>query len=138
MEDLADLFASDNHWEKIQIVVMVISTCILLQILQMGILYAQKGYDFIKAGNLRFVPTCGRPPPFSQDLHEKLASLSQAIYWVNYTFLMRGGPEPQHTIIDLEKQFRQELPVSETISTSYIELIFFRSWLTRSSLIPVL
>ena len=134
MEDLADLFASEDHWAKVQIAAMVTSTCILLQIPQTGILYTQKGCDFIKTGNLRFAPICGRPPEFSEDLHENLASLSQTIYWANYMFLMRGGPEPQHAIIELEKEFRQELPVGEITSISlYIELISSYSKLTHSS-----
>ena len=139
MEDLADLFASEDHWAKVQIAVMVTSTCILLQIPQTGILYTQKGCDFIKTGDLRFVPTSGRPPKFSEGLHENLASLSQTIYWASYMFLMRGGPEPQHAIINLENEFRQELPVGEIISIFlYIQLIFYYSKLIRSSSIFVL
>ncbi|KAF9643480.1 hypothetical protein BDM02DRAFT_3191569 [Thelephora ganbajun] len=108
-ESLAELFRGNDHRVCLQAAVLVASSHVYLCMPQMALLYIQKCCDFIKAGDLQFVPTCGRPPEFSEDLHETLAALSQTIYWANYLYLMRGGPEPR-TIAKLEKEFRQELP----------------------------
>jgi hypothetical protein len=98
----------------------------------------RSAHEFIQAGNLQFVPTYGRPPEFSDDLHETLVALSQLIYWVNYLFLMCGGPEPRATA-KLEKEFRQELPVGDIASFFlYTELICYCSELIRFSLRSVL
>jgi len=123
-EALAELFGSTDYRTCVQAAVLVISSHVYMCMPQMALLYIQKTCDFIKAGDLQFVPTCGRPPEFSEELHETLAALSQTIYWANFLFLMCGGPEPQATA-KLEKEFRQELPVSEFSSTLYIEFIFY-------------
>jgi hypothetical protein len=117
-ESLAELFNSGNHRVCLHAAVLVVSSHVYMCLPRMALLYVQKCCDFIKAGDLRFVPICGRPPKFSEDLHETLAALSQTIYWANYLFLMCGGPEPSATA-SLEKQFRQELPVSNVISTFF-------------------
>ena len=109
-ESLAELFKGDDHKTKVQAATLVTSSHVYMCMPEMALLYIQKSCDFIKAGDLRFVPDCGRPPEFSEDLHETLVSLSQTIYWANYMFLMRGGPEPRSTI-KLEREFRQDLPV---------------------------
>ena len=82
---------------------------------EVALLYIQKCCDLVQAGNVRFVPTHGRPE-FSEDFHEISVALSQIIYWANYLFLMRGGPEPRVTA-NLEKEFRQNLPVGDITST---------------------
>ena len=109
-ECLAELFQSKNYAVIAQAVMEVAATYILIRMTHPGILYIQKSCDAIEAGNLQFVPTCGRPPEFSEDLHEVLATLSQTMYWSNYMFLMLGGPEPRATA-RLEKEFRLDLPV---------------------------
>ena len=121
-ECLADLFKGDDHRTKAQAAVNIVSGHILICRTQMALLYIQKGCDFIKAGNLQFVPPGGRPPEFSEELHETLNALSQMIYWANYLFLMRGGPEPRSTV-RLEREFRQELPVSD-ITSIYMDIEF--------------
>lgn len=110
LECLAELFKGKDYRTTLQSVMMTTSSYLLIHMTQTAILYIQKSCDLIKAGNLRFVPTCGRPPEFSEELHETLANLSQVVYWANYLYLMQGGPEPRATA-DLEKEFRQELPV---------------------------
>ncbi|KAF9642098.1 hypothetical protein BDM02DRAFT_3193922 [Thelephora ganbajun] len=108
-ESLAELFRGDDYRASLQAAVFVASSHAYMCMPQTALLYIQKSCDFIKAGDLQFVPTCGRPPEFSEDLHETLAALSQTIYWANYFFLMRGGPEPRATA-KLEMEFRRELP----------------------------
>jgi hypothetical protein len=133
-ESLAELFGGDDYRTKVQAAALVVSSHVYMCMPQMALLYIQKSCDFIKAGNLRFVPTYGRPPEFSEDLHETLVALSQTIYWANYLFLMCGGPEPRSTA-ELEKQFRHELPVREITSAfPYIKFIFCYSKPTRFSL----
>ena len=72
--------------------------------------YLEKGCEAIDGAGLRFIPTYGRPPEFSEDLHEKLSLLSQAIYLENFVFLTCGGAEPTMTA-RLEKEFRHQLQV---------------------------
>ena len=116
-ESLAELFKGNDYRTKLHAASLVVSSHVYLCMPQLALLYIQKCCDFIKAGNLQFVPTCGRPPAFSEDLHETLVALSQTIYWANYLFLMCGGPEPRATA-RLEKEFRQELLVGEITSIS--------------------
>ena len=133
-ECMAELFQSKNYPVIAQAVMEIAVTYILIRMTHPGILYIQKSCDAIETGNLQFVPTCGRPPEFSEDLHEVLATLSQTMYWSNYLFLMLGGPEPRATA-RLEKEFRLDLPVREiTPILSHVQLIFLYSKLIRSSL----
>ena len=111
-ESLAELFKSKDYRTKIQAALSVATGYIFIRMTQSALLYLQKSYDFVKAGKLQFVPAYGRPPEFSEDLHETLVALSQTIYWANYLFLTCGGPDP-HATFNLEKEFRHELPVGE-------------------------
>ena len=115
-EALAEVFNGKDYVLKAQAAVVVAAGFILISMTHLAIFYIQKGCGFIKAGNLQFVPTFGRPPEFSEDLHETSITLSQTIYWANYLFLMRGGPEPR-AIAMLEREFRQVLPVCDIIPT---------------------
>ena len=116
-EALAELFGGNDYRTKVQAAALVVSSHVYMCLPQMALFYIQKSCEFIKAGNLQFVPTCGRAPDFSEDLHETLVALSQTVYWANYMFLMRGGPEP-HATAKLEKEFRQDLRVGEFTSLS--------------------
>ena len=111
-ESLAELVKGNDHKLKVQAVLMVASAYIYANMMQSASLYIHKSCDYIKAGDLQFVPTYGRPPEFSEELHETLAVLSQTIYWANYSFLVCGGPEP-HATAKLENEFIWELPVSD-------------------------
>ena len=113
-ESLAELFRESDYKTKVQASVLVAAGNVLIHLPQTALLYIRKSCDFIKAGNLQFVPTYGRPPEFSEDLHETLVALSQTVYWANFLFLMCGGPEP-HATAELEKEFRQELPVGSLV-----------------------
>ena len=133
-ESLAELLKSDNYGVIAQAAVQVAASYILIRMRQTAALYIQKSCDAISAGNLHFVPTCGHPPEFSEDLHEILAAISQTIYWANYLFLIGGDPEPRVTA-RLEKEFRLELPVGDTTSAfSHRQLMLFYSKHIRFSL----
>ena len=114
-EALAELFKGTDYKTSAQAAALVASSHVYMCMPQMALLYLKKTCDFIKAGGLRFTPTCGRPPEFSEELHETLVTLSQTIYWANWLFLMRWGPEP-HATAKLETEFRYELPVSDPAS----------------------
>jgi hypothetical protein len=121
-ESLAELFRSKDYRTCLHAAVLVVSSHVYMRMPQMALLYIQKCSEFIEKGGIQFIPTFGRPPKFTEDLHEILAALSQTIYWANYLFLTCGGPEPCATA-QLEIQFRQDLPVSRIISISSAKLI---------------
>ena len=79
-EALAELFERSDYGTRVQAAVLVVSSRVYMCMPQIALLYIQKTRDFIKAGELRFVPPCGRPPEFSEELHENLSALSQTIY----------------------------------------------------------
>ena len=135
-EALAELFKGTDYNTIVQAAVLVASSHVYMCMPQTALLYIQKACEFITAGALRFVPTCGRPPEFSEELHETLAALSQAVYWANYLFLMCGGPEPRVTA-NLEKEFRQDLPVSEFASTFFTHQVHFLPQLTYGILFEI-
>jgi len=118
LECLAELLKGKDYRTTLQSLTMTTSSYLLIRMMQTGQLYVQKSCDLIEAGCLRFIPTCGHPPEFSEELHETLVALSQTIYGANYLYLMRGGPEP-HATANLEREFRHELQVGGiTISSS--------------------
>jgi hypothetical protein len=132
-EALDDLLKGNDHRAKVQTASSVVSGFIYTRMPETALFYVQKCFEFAQAGNIQFVPVYGRSPEFSEDIHETSVALSQAIYWANYLFLVRGGPEPCMTA-KFEKEFRRELPVSDIVSIfSHVELIFYCSELTRSS-----
>ena len=136
-ETFADLFKSGNYQVCLQAAVLVVSSHVYLRMPQTALLYIQKSYEFIKKGNLQFIPACGPLPRFSEDLHEILAALSQTIYWANYLLLMCGGPEPCATA-KLEAEFRQDLPVGNAVSIlCHVEFIFYSSNFIQFSFVSV-
>ena len=110
-----EVHEGNDYRVSIQVALMSAAISIFIRMTQTALLYIQKSYGAIEAGNMQFVPIYGRPPELSDDLRETLATLSQAIYWANYLFLMCGGSEPL-PIAKLENEFRQELPVSDITS----------------------
>ena len=129
-----ELFKTKNYGATVQVMIKVAAAYILIRMTHTGILYVQKSCDIIREGGLRFVPTHGCPPEFSEDLHEIFVALSQTIYWSNYLFLTRGGPESRATR-GLEKEFQLELPVGGITSIfSRIRLTFHCSEPIRFSL----
>ena len=131
-ERLVDVIKSKDYRAAVRALMVVISNTILLCMTQTSLLYIQKSCEIIRAGDLRFVPTYGTPPEFSEDLHKALVPLSQTIYWANYLFLTRGVPDPSVTA-DLEQEFRQALPVGDISPiVSHNDLIFVTASLPDS------
>lgn len=131
-EHLVNIIKNKDYRAAVRALMVVVSNTILLCMTQTTIFYIQKGCELIKAGNLRFVPTYGHPPEFSEDLHKALVPLSQTIYWANYLFLTRGVPDPGVTA-DLEQEFLQELPVGSIfLIVSWIDLILVTASLPDS------
>lgn len=105
-----------GDWElKAQMMLWVASGSIVMRLLQLTPSYIKKSCEAVNMAGLQFIPRYGRPPQFSQDLHEKISVLSQIIYFENFWFLTGGGAEPTMTA-RIEKEFRQELQVN-TISS---------------------
>ena len=111
LELLAEI-SEGRDWElKAQVMLWVASGSIVMRLGNLTASYIEKSCDAIDAGGLQLVPTYGRPPAYSEDLHEKLSALSQIIYFENFIFLTCGGPEPVRTA-RIEREFRQQLQVS--------------------------
>jgi hypothetical protein len=72
--------------------------------------YLTKACIALNAAKLRFIPATGRPPGLTDDVHERLVSLSQVVYFENYMFLTVDEIEPKMTA-RIEKEFRHELRV---------------------------
>lgn len=70
--------------------------------------YLTKACLAINAAKLQFIPATGRLPKLTEDVFERLAILSQNIYFENYMFLAVDGVEPNMTA-GIEREFRQEL-----------------------------
>ena len=73
--------------------------------------YLTKACIALNAAKLQFIPTSGRPPALTEDILERLAILSQSIYFENYLFLVVDGKEPKMTT-RIEKEFRREFLAS--------------------------
>lgn len=77
--------------------------------------YLTKACIALNAAKLQFIPVTGRPPALTEDVIERLAILSQNIYFENYLFLAVDGQEPKMTV-RIEKEFRHNLPVSQAFA----------------------
>ena len=71
----------------------------------------------INAAKHQFIPTAGHPPVLTEDVLERLAILSQSIYFENYLFLAIDGIEPKMTA-RIEKEFRYQLQASSRFLAS--------------------
>ena len=110
LESLVDTFKG-HDWELIaQVALWVTAGSMAMRLSHIAHAYIKKCCDIINRAGLQFIPTYGRPPEFSEDLHEKLSVLSQAIYFENFLFLTCGGAEPTMTT-RIEKEFRHRLQV---------------------------
>jgi hypothetical protein len=122
----SELFADilgGHDWElKAQAMLWVIFGSIILRLSEAPHLYTRQGCEAINTAGLRFIPSYGRPPEFSDQLHEKLSVLSQTIYYENFLFLTCGGAEPRMTA-RIEEEFRHQLQVRPT-SSDYLHRVF--------------
>jgi len=115
LESLADILGG-RDWElRVQAALWVTAGSFILPFEGVTSKYIRTTCETINAAGLRFIPTYGRPPGFSEELHEKLSVLSQAIYFENFVFLTCGGAEPTMTA-RIEKEFRHRLQVGPTSS----------------------
>ena len=110
LELLADVFNGPDVELEAQAALWAAAGSIIMPVTHLDPLYIKKSCEAINTAGLQFIPTYGRPPEFSEDLHEKLSLLSQAIYFENYLFLTYDGAEPTMTA-RLEKEFRHHLQV---------------------------
>ena len=110
MELLMDIFKGHDLELRAQAALWVVAGSITMPVTHLNSFYIKMSCEAIDAAGLRFIPTYGRPPEFSEDLHEKLSLLSQAIYFENFLFLTYGGAEPTMTA-RLEDEFRHQLQV---------------------------
>lgn len=113
LESLADILKG-HDWELMaQAALWVTAGSIVLPFEGVTSRYIKKTCEAINVAGLQFIPTYGRPPGFSEELHEKLSILSQVIYFENFLFLTCGGAEPTMTA-RIEKEFRHRLQVEPT------------------------
>lgn len=116
LECLVEIFEG-HDWElRAQAALWVTSASITLLLDNHALLYMQRSCEAVNTAGLRFIPTYGRPPEFSEELHEKLSVLSQIIYFENFLFLTHSGGEPTMAT-GIEGQFRYQLPVRPTFSS---------------------
>lgn len=82
-------------------------------LIRAGTFHHKRAVEAIKRNNIRFVPSqqglpCTRAA-FSEEVHERAVFLAQVVYSeINKRFLAGDPEDPE---LDLEKQFRYELPV---------------------------
>ena len=110
LEILAEIYRGNDLELKARVALWVTAGSFILPFENLTSRYLRKTCEAIDTAGLRFIPTYGRPPEFSEDLHEKLSILSQALYFENFIFLTCGGAEPTVTAI-IEKEFRNQLQV---------------------------
>ena len=113
-EWLAKIFKGCDWELRAQVALWVTSSAVTLALNDhYTLLYMQRGCEAVNTAGLRFIPAHGRPPVFSEELHEKLSVLSQIIYLENFLSLALGGGEPTMTA-RIEKEFRHQLGVRLT------------------------
>ena len=122
MEVLKETTRRKNWDLQAQIALWITMGSVVLRLREVTTLYVKKSCDAVNLGGLRFIPTYGRPPEFSEDLREKLSVLSQIIYFENFLFLTCNGAQPRMTE-RIEWEFRHDLQVRSVIP-SFIESRF--------------
>lgn len=109
-EFLMDIFKT-RDWEMMsQATVWTMAGSIILRLGNKAHRWIQPGCEAVTAARHQIIPECEKPPEFSEELHEKLSILTQAIYFENFLFLACGGVEPTMTV-KLEAEFRHQLRV---------------------------
>ena len=109
-EQIAEITKGNNANLKAQVYLFVTSGSLYGRWFGISREYLRKACIALNAANLRFIPTTGRPPELTEDVYERLVTLSQIIYFENYMFLAVDGTEPMMTT-RIEKEFRHELQV---------------------------
>jgi len=118
LESLVDIFEGHDWQLRAQVALWVSAGSIILRMSDFTHAYIRRSCEAVNTAGLQFIPTYGRPPEFSEVLHEKLSVLSQIIYFENFSFLTCGGVEPTMTA-RIEGEFRHRLQVRRAISSSF-------------------
>ena len=113
-EELAKIQEGADDFLKVQALLSICSCCTVFLWVGFALDYARKACRVIDSAKLQFIPTYGRPPEYSEEVRQRSTTLSQVIYFENYLFLARGGPEPQLTA-RIEREFRHELQVGDEV-----------------------
>lgn len=109
-ESLIVVLRSDHQRLKVQSLVLLVHAFVLMGFITGAQLYLFKACKIIEKANLQFLPSCGNPAEYSEQVREDASALSQAIYLENYFYVALGGPAPVMTA-RIEKEFRVELQV---------------------------
>ena len=110
-EELANIQRGNNLDLKVQSMFFLTLGCTDVRLVQVARLYLWKTCKMLNGADMRFIPKYGHPPPYSDEIHEKSAVLSQIIWMENYFFFTCDGERPKLTT-RIEEEFRHELPVS--------------------------
>ena len=114
-EQLADLVTGGNTDLLVQGFFSMAAMCLHARYFEIARHNLKKACIALNAAKLRFVSAAGRPPALTEDVRERLVTLSQVIYWENYMFLAVDEIEPMMAA-RIEKEFRHELQVRGSFS----------------------
>ena len=109
-ESLIQLTQTNQERVKAQALVLVAHSFVILGLDAPAQLYLLKACKIIEREKLQFLPRCGRPAKFSEQVREEVSVLSQAIYLESYCHLALGGSAPTKTV-RVEREFRFDLQV---------------------------
>ena len=109
-ESLIVILKSDHQRLRVQSLVLLVRAFVLMGFITGARLYLFRACKIIEKANLQFLPSCGNPVEYSEQVREDASVLSQAIYLENYFYVALGGSAPVMTAM-IEKEFQVELQV---------------------------
>jgi hypothetical protein len=109
-EQVAEIAKGSDASLRVHVFLFVATGSLYGRWFKMSREYLKKACLALNVAGHRFIPDTGRPPGLTEDIHERLATLSQLIYFEHYLFLAVDGLEPKMTA-RIEKEFRHELRV---------------------------
>ena len=109
-ESLIVVLKSGRRRLKVQSLVLLVHAFILMGFITGARLYLLRACEIIEKANLQFLPSCGNPAEYSEQVREDASVLSQAIYLENYFYVAFGGPAPVMTA-RIEREFQVEFQV---------------------------
>ena len=117
-EQVAEISRGNDANLKTQIYVHIASASLYGRWFEFSRQCLTKACIALNAAKLQFIPTIGRPQGLTEGVLERLAILSQSIYFENYLFLAVDGKEPKMTV-RIEMEFRHELLASLRFAVYY-------------------
>ena len=120
-ETFIQLQETNQHRAKAQALMFATYAATVAGFKMMGQLYLMKACKIIEREKCRFLPVYGPPPVLSEQVHEDVSVLCQAIYLENYFYLTLDGPEPTKTA-RIKKEFKLDLQVRAICSFLIIGL----------------